>query len=253
MTPMRESSQCRGAPRIALVAFVASLLLLLGACAETSTGASRVRAGDLYAPGQDRYDDYFAAVHSQQATSAQWPSDRKTSHQAITEALKLDSDASNDDIERAAQAKHSSKAVAQAVEKTAHSDGERAKDLLDMAAKIDELIKTGHDLEGHVSEDFEKPASGAKGPSPSEVKMELHASYDVLAKIRDHAKDEAKSAEDLIVALQQKPGKETHAPSKHGSTGKPAPAATAATAPASQPAAAAPQPKPQPAGEVFQP
>jgi hypothetical protein len=217
-----------------------------------------VRAGDLYAPGQDRFDDYFAAVHSQQATSAQWPSDRKASHQSIADALKLDSDASNDEIAKAAQAKHASKAVAQAVEKTERSETDRAKDLSQMASKIDELIKTGHDLEAHVSEDFDKTASGsAKAPSASEVRMELLASYEVLAKIRDRAKEEAKKAEDLVAALQQKDrgGHDAHA-SHHAASTKPASTSASAAPPqaAGQPAAAPqPKPQPQPAGEVFQP
>ena len=61
----------------------------LAGCVE-STKASHVRAGDLYAPWQDRYDDYFASVHSQQATAAQWPDDRKAAHKPLLPALKLD-------------------------------------------------------------------------------------------------------------------------------------------------------------------
>jgi hypothetical protein len=243
---------------------LASLILLTAfaeGCAETSTASSHVRAGDLYAPGQDRYDDYFAAVHSQQATAAQWAADRKSAHQAIVSALKLDGDATDAAIDQAAHAKRTPPhAVQAAIEQTVHADTERAKGLDAMASKIDELVKSGHELEGHVSEDFGKPGTGQSGPLPGDVKMELRASYEVLAKIRDQAKREAKAAEDFVATLQQPhSGGDAHA-AKHAAPAKASTAATSSTAatastaatPAGPTAPPKPQPKPEP-GEVFQP
>jgi hypothetical protein len=220
-------------------------------CAETSSASSHVRAGDLYAPGQDRYDDYFAAVHSQQATAAQWAADRKSAHQALVTALKLDGDAADSAIAQAAHAKATPpRAVTTAIEQAVRADTDRAKGLDAVASKIDELVKTGHELEGHVSEDFGKPGSGQSGPSPADVKMELRVSYEVLSGIRERAKHEAKAAEGFIAALQHP--SDAHA-TRHTSTSKPSGTAAPTASPASTAAPAPkPQPKPEP-GEVFQP
>jgi len=226
-------------------------------CVEASTAGSHVKAGDLYAPGQERYDDYFAAVHSQQASAAQWAADRKAAHQTIVSALKLDGDATDAAIGKAAHAKPTqSKTVALAVEQTVHADTERAKGLEAMASKIDELVKTGHLLEEHVSEDFGKPGSGQSAPAPSDVKMELHASFEVLDGLRERAKTEAKAAQDFLALLQQH-GSAGAGASKHGSSpSKTAQAPASAPAGASSAPAATPAPKPAPKtdpGEVFQP
>jgi hypothetical protein len=221
-------------------------------CAETSTAASHVRAGELYAPGQDRYDDYFAAVHSQQATAAQWDGDREAAHRALVAALKLHADATDAAIGQAAHAKVSpSRAVQVAIDQSVRADTERAKGLDAIVSKIEELVKSGRELEGHVREDFGKPGTGQSGPSPADVKMELQASYEVLSGIRDRAKREAKAAEDFIATLQQHA--EPH-PAKHAAGPKAGVAASAAAPPAAGPSSSSskPPPKPEP-GEVFQP
>jgi hypothetical protein len=234
---------------IAFLSMRALAAFSVAGCVE-SAGASHVRAGDLYAPGQDRYDDYFASVHSQQATAAQWPGDRKAAHQPLLTALKLDGDPTDSALEqstRTAKAGSHGRALGQAIDQAVRADVDRAKGLEAMATKIDEILKTGHDLEAHVSEDFRRPSR----PSAAEVKGEIRASFEVLAAIRDHATHEAKAAEDFVAELA-KPGTSA----KHSAAGKGSPGpsgSSGASSSASSTGAPKPQPKPASTGEVFQP
>jgi hypothetical protein len=216
-------------------------------CEET-VASSHVRAGELYVPGEERYDDYFAEVHSQQASADQWADDRKAAHRALVAALKLDGDATDEAIERATRGSNpaSSRALQAALEQTVQAETDRAKGLETTATKITDLLKTGHDLEGHISDDFAKGAH-----RPAEVKAEMLESFAVLAKLKHRAAHEAKRAEDFIAGLPQ--GTSEAHPAKHSAPSKPSSSsAGSASKPQPQPQ---PKPKPKPAdtGEVFQP
>jgi hypothetical protein len=228
-----------------------TVTVLLGATAcEQTVGASHVRTGELYAPGQEQYDDYFADVHSQQASAGQWIEDRKGAHRALAAALKLDVDAPDTAIVQAVhQTKPSSlRALHSAVDQTVRTETDRAKALEATATKIAEILKTGHELEEHVSEDFAKGAV-----KPAEVTAEMRVSFEVLAKLNRRAVHEARAAEDFVAELQR--GSSTAPAAKHALPSKPRPGAVPAgsvSGPVSG-SASRPPPKATNTEEVFQP
>jgi hypothetical protein len=239
-------------------AFCAFAFLTTG-CVETTNGAAHVRAGQLFVPGEKIYDDYFEAVHTEQTKEAHWAADRKTAHQPIVTALKLDDDATDSAISQAVHAKPGA-VQAWPIEQTVHADQDRVKAMNAVAAKAEELVKKGHDLEGHVSENFGKPGSGL-GPTPEDVKRALVAAFEVLANIREHAKKEAKAAEELAENLRSEPagGHAEHArepgrqaSSPMSSTPRTTPQQPSAAQPTPQQPPQPPQPPPHPT-EVFQP
>ena len=186
---------------------------------------SRVRAGELYTTGQERYDAYFAEVHKEQESAAKWPDDEKSAKRPLIGALALGDDASDAEVTQAtkdhlsagtlrldvsgndarivpatdAKAGGAPHDVLDAVLQTAHAEMQLAKKLRALSPKLEEMAKAGHELEPHIAEDF-----GAQhGQKPFEVKEEIHASYDVLADLAERAKKEAKVAEDFVTELQR--------------------------------------------------
>ncbi len=281
-------------------------LVFLGLAALGSAGCevlgspSRVKAGQLYVSGQARYDTYFAAVHLEQAGAAKWAEERKAARKPLVEQLRLPADASDDTIAQATrdhlstgtlrldvsgaeahvvpadQTKQASpRDLLAAIEQTARTEADRSQKLRDLPGKLDQLAKQGHDLEGHIGEDFGKQA----GQKPFEVKEEIDASLTVLGDLAHAAQRESKTAGDFLLQLQRavaagsevpaaaskepSPPPAPHPPAHHPKPKKPEePASSPAVAHSEPPAAPKPKaqppatPKPQPkpaAAEVFQP
>jgi hypothetical protein len=237
-----------------------AVLAVLAAGCVTTSGAAHLRAGELFVPGEKSYDDYFAAVHVEQTKETHWATDRKTAHEPIVAACNLGGDSTDAAIGQAVHAKPgAAQALATPIEQTVHAELERIRALNAAAAKAEELLKQGHGLEGHVSENFGKAGSGL-GPSPEDVKKALEASYEILGTLREHAKKEAKAAEELADNLRSEgtAGHAEHpreparqASSSTSSSGKAGAAPQQPAQPPSSPQQAPPQPA-HPA-EVFQP
>lgn len=267
-------------------------IVALGGC-EVLGSPSRVKAGQLYVSGQARYDTYFAAVHLEQVGAAKWAEERKAARRPLVEQLKLPPEASDEVIAQATrdhlssgtlrldvsgaeahvvpadQTKQASpRDLLAAIEQTARTEADRSQKLRDLPAKLDQLAKQGHDLEGHIGEDFGKQA----GQKPFEVKEEIDASFTVLRDLARASQRESKSAGDFLTQLQRavatgsevpaassqepSPKPSPHPPAHHPKPKKPEePASSPAVAHSEPPAAPKPkpQPKPAPAAEVFQP
>jgi hypothetical protein len=183
-----------------------ALLLVAGGC--TVLGSpSRVKAGELYAAGQPRYDAYFSEVHAFQVAlklASDAPDttiEQSTQVFLSTGALRLDVSGGDAHVVAAGDAKGRAapEAVLGAVEMVARAEVERAKTLGAIPAKLADLSKTGHDLETHIGGDFGE----AGGQKPFEVRQELRESYTVLADIGARAKPETKAAEDFVAQLQR--------------------------------------------------
>src|ERR1700729_2498516 len=98
---MSTESAVIGPPASSRLAFVLSLL---AAVACSVLGApSRVRAGELYAPGSARYDAYFGEVHAQQIAATTWPNERRSARKPLLDALKLVPDADDATIAQSAK------------------------------------------------------------------------------------------------------------------------------------------------------
>jgi hypothetical protein len=233
--------------------FVLSSLLAAAACSVLGS-PSRVRTGQLYAPGSARYDAYFGEVHATQVAEASWPEERKNTRKPLLDALTLVPDADDAAIEQATKDRLSSgilrlevkgtdvhvvenaatrhegpQDILVAVETTAHGEVERAKKLSELPARIEALAKTGRELEDHIAEDF-----NGDGQKPFEVKEELHASYDVLYFLSQNAMLEKKAADQFVAEL-----------GRAVSTGSEVVAAPAAPLPKAKPAKGTPKPEPK--------
>ena len=199
-------------------------LASLGACAVLGS-PSRVRAGELYATGEARYDAYFAELHADQVAAAKWADEEKEVRRPLVTALRLGPDATDTSIAQSTQNQLSSGAlrlevaggdakvvaaseakaqpppqtVLDAVEQAAKADLERVKRLETLTAKLDTLAKAGRDLDVHVADAF-APQGGQK---PFEVKEEIHASFDVISSLADRARHEAKTEQQFVSDLQR--------------------------------------------------
>lgn len=264
----------------------ACVAALAAACSILS-GPSRVREGALYRSGEARYDAYFKDVHDVQLAASGFTDEKKASRKPLVDALELTQDAADSTIAQlvhekveAAQSslgtvelkvigddaklvtgtgsRGSIDAIATALETTTKSELQRAHKLKDLPPKVDALLKTGHDLEPHVKEDFAKVG----GQKPFEVKAELAASFDVLGAIDANAKREVRSAEAFVADLQRAVaiGASTVSTPSASDAGAPAPKSTAPPRPATPkpappkppPVATAP-PKPPPANDTPPP
>ncbi len=204
------------ASRLAVV-----LGLLTGVSCSVLGAPSRVRAGELYASGSARYDAYFGEVHAQQVTAAAWPEERKSARKPLLDALRIAPEA--DDlfisqttkdrlssgvlrldvqgtdvhvVETAAARTDNPHDVLVALEQAAHAEIARASKLAEVPARVDALVKSGHELEAHIAEDF-----AGDGQKPFDVREELHASFDVLSVIADRAQRERRAAEQFVADL----------------------------------------------------
>jgi len=207
--------------KVLWVPILTATALLFAAGCSVLGSPSKVRAGQLYAPGSARYDAYFGEVHAQQVAQANWPDDRKSTRKPLVDVLKLLPDADDGSIVQAtkdrlssgilrldvqgtdvhvveaAAAHHDSpRDVLAAVEVTAHGEIERAKKLSDLPPRIEALAKTGRELEDHIAQDF-----AGNGQKPFEVREELRASYDVLLSLSQSVERERKTADQFVADL----------------------------------------------------
>jgi hypothetical protein len=243
------------------------------------TGPSRVGQGQLYITGRSQYDTYFRDVHTAQVEAASWADDKRGTHKALVAALDLTPDAPDVTIVQATHeraSKYAPRAGAlrleitgtdahvagatadastffKAIEDTAHAELERAKRMHAVEPKLEALAKTGHDLEPHVAEDFDRRGS----QKVQEVRMELSASYDALDKLDAHAKRESREAEDFVADLERalETASEERAKNHGAKPAAPTPSATStpATPPSRPRRDETPRPAPRPAGESAAP
>jgi hypothetical protein len=254
-------------PRAAL----AALWLLAGAACSVLGAPSKVRAGELFVPGSARYDAYFNEVHAQQVAAGGWSVERKNARKPLLDALKIAPDAddltisqSTKDrlssgilrlevrgtdvhvVEAAASRHDSPRDVLAALEESAHAEIARANKLAGVPAKASELAKTGHELEGHIAEDF-----AGEGQKPFDVREELHASFDVLSAIVAGAQHEKTVADQFVADLGRAVSAGSEAPvmlakkTELGSA-KPDPPSKSSPKPAAKPAPPSPAPAPRP-------
>lgn len=213
------------------VLFGAWCLIAAGALGCTLLGAqSKVRAGDLFEPGDPKYDAYFKDVHDLQVSAIGWTDDRKAACRPLVDVLKLPPDsadvsivqgtherilavtrdvgptkleASSSDVHltvaNVGKVDDSTRELFKAIETCAHTQLERAKTLKDVPGKVDTLTKTGRDLEPHVREDFIKRG----GRAAQNVQDELRASYEVMSNLSKDARVQAQAAEDFVADLQR--------------------------------------------------
>jgi hypothetical protein len=203
--------------------------LLLGGC--NLLGApSRVKSGELFETGSEKYDAYFKDVHELQVNAIGWTDERKASCRPLVDALKLTPEAADvsivqgthervmtavrdvgatklevagDDVHFVAAAPgkvdEPTRELFRSIELCAHGEATRAKDLRAIPPKVDGLAKTGRDLEPHIREDFAKRG----GRAGMTVQEEMTASYEVLGNISRDARNGARAAEDFISDLQR--------------------------------------------------
>jgi hypothetical protein len=231
-------------------------VLVFGTSACSVLGApSKVRAGELYAPGSARYDVYFAEIHALQVGALAWPVEGRNARKPLLDALKLAPEADDAAIAQAtkdrlnkgllhldvrgsdvhvtevsaAGPEESPRDLVAAVEVTAHAEIERSKKLSEFPARVEALSKSGHELETHIAEDF-----AGQGQKPFEVKEELHASYDVLSALTADADRERQGAQQLVAEL-----------GRAVSTGSEVPASAATPPPKVKPTKVSSPPKPE--------
>jgi hypothetical protein len=267
--------------------FAVALSMLAAVACGVLGAPSKVRAGELYAPGSARYDAYFGEVHAQQTAATTWPNERRSARKPLLDALKLVPDADDATIAQSAKDRLSTGVlrlevhgtdvhiveatavhhdnpndVLTALEQAAHAEIARASKLADIPARASALAKTGHELEAHIAEDF-----AGDGQKPFDVREELYASYDVLQTVADAAQREQRVADQFVADLGRvvSTGIEVPAPPSKTTKGiitpsrpdpstrpPPKPAVRPAPLPAapiarSDPAPAAPKPPPPPA------
>ena len=209
------------------LAAVVGTIALAAACLGPQ---SRVHEGALYRTGESAYDAYFKDVHDLQLVDATFVDDKKASRKPLVDALELTPDPSDEILTQLARERilaaaatlgatkldvgeggvhfatstgsrggpDTDKLIA-AIETTAASELERAKKLKEIQPRVEEVMKTGHELEPHVKEDFAKYG----GQKPIEVRQELSGSIDALTVVNYHSRREARAAEAFVADLQR--------------------------------------------------
>jgi len=233
-------------------------------------GPSKVRSGELFETGEQKYDAYFKDVHELQVSAAGWTDERKAACRPLVDMLKLQPDAADVSIVQAthervatiardvgptklesasddvrltaanpAKVDEPTRDLFKAIETCAHAEVARAKGMRDVPAKVDDLSKTGHALEPHVREDFAKRG----GRAAMDVQQELTASYEVLGDVSKSSRNGAREAEDFVADLQRAVDSEAPTaggdPSRDGGDAK-------------LPSAKAGKPRPRPPSEARQ-
>lgn len=276
-------------PRLGLRAFLAFALLVV-AC-DLFGGPSRVRSGQLYAPGSPEYDAYFKDVHLLQVAAAGWDDDKKSSRRPLVDALKLNDGVADVSIsqathERMVAVAHEvgparlevkndephvlvsnegrldaqTRELFRTIEGVVRAELARAKTLRQIPAKVDGLTKTGKGLQPRVTTDF----GPRGGDAASAVKQELDASIEVLNAISLDSRNGALEAEDFVADLQRSVVADPSEPLTRVDGGAPVTATkppprrppTGTTTPATTGAAPPPAHPPKPAGgdgEDFNP
>jgi len=256
----------------------AALFLLVAGCALFNP-PSKVKAGQLFEPGQAPYDDYFNKVHALQLQAANWPDAKNAARRNLIDELKIATDAPEVTIAQAthermvaiahvvgstrlelredeaklvlaneSRADGSIKDFTKALMGTIEGELKRKKEMHDVPPKCDELAKTGRELEPRVKADFARNG----GTAMADVHDELQASFEVLDQISTTARLGSRQTEDFVQDMQRavaadpsEPLPGTGAASTTPTATKP-PATTSKPKPPPAPQATSAEPKPKP-------
>jgi len=272
----------RPLPLLALVVALAASAPLTGC--SLFLGETKTAQGQLYQSGDTRYDPYFDTVHREQVAATSWPDHAKESRKPIISALNLRPGASNGTILTATrEVKTGAAALGVPVEQTTTSEAERARKLSAEVKRLEELKEQGNELKKQAATDKEnmgaQKADDKAVAKKDDIKRELGAAIDALAKMISDARHGAKEAEELAMKLkaawtgrpedeqpspkkpepaEEKPAAKKPEPvAKKPDASKPKPASAAkpaaATPPADTPPPAKPPPATKPPDEVFNP
>jgi len=193
-------------------------------------GSAKIKSGELVETGETRYDAYFKEVHDLQVGATGWNDERKSACRGLVDVLKLSPDVADVTIVQATHERVSlvarevgpiklevtsddahltagnaesvddaTRELFRAIEICAHAEAQRAKNLRVVPPKIDDLSKTGRELEPHIREDFVRRG----GRVGMDVQQELSASYGALDNISRDARNGARGAEDFVADLQR--------------------------------------------------
>jgi len=214
-----------------LVSFVSLVSMAsIAASCNLLGGPSKVKSGELFETGETRYDAYFKEVHDLQVASVGWPDERRSACRALVDALKLNPDAADVSIVQAAHERvtqvardvgpiklevtsddahltasnaesvdDATRELFRSIEMCAHAEAQRAKTMRVVPPRVDELNKSGHELEPHVREDFGRRG----GRIGMDVQQEFSASYVALDGVSRDARNGARGAEDFVADLQR--------------------------------------------------
>jgi hypothetical protein len=250
--------------------FLTLLLLVLSAVACGAT--TRVGRGQLYTPGETKYDAYFKRIHELQLAAASWPDDKRNARKPLIAAFQMPPDASDGTLARTTQDRaqatganmklevNGENATVQlvgshgdpmfkAVEETARNEIDRVRRMRALEPKLEELGRQADALSESVEDAFRD------ADKQREVRNELSECRDVLRQLAVAAKRQARDGEDFVADLQRALSGESTL--KHGDTrgfDKPSDrlvaSSTSPPSPTPQPAPS-PPPAPKPAGTVI--
>ncbi|MBP9114185.1 MAG: hypothetical protein KBF88_15340, partial [Polyangiaceae bacterium] len=180
--------------------------------------------------GNAKYDGYFRQVHEIQVSSANWHDDHRNLCGPLLEALKLTPDAADvtitqstyervtlaskevgqtrldvvlDNVRLVAaypvRASEATRDLFRSIEKCAHNEMLRVKSMRQMHGKMEEVMRSGRELENTVRSDLR-----VKGGKNAELTQdELKASLEVLSSLDRDAERIARAAEDFVRDLQR--------------------------------------------------
>jgi hypothetical protein len=239
--------------------FLAAVLAVSSVTAcDMFLGSTKVGQGQLYAMGDEQYDEYFRAVHEEQVAGTSWPDEKKESRKDLASALSVTPTASEGtllDATRERAKKGEEGGLRDAVSGTSRAELERARKMREANDRIAKLLEVGEVLKREADE--ARTNMGANKADEEKVKRarelsrELSASLDVLRALSRDATKEARRAEELAEDLGDAlEGKERRARDRSRETTAAAPAAEKAAEadkgeePETAPAPAAPAKKP---------
>jgi hypothetical protein len=209
-------------------------LLTIAFCLIVACGATtRVGRGQLYAPGEGKYDAFFRHIHELQLAAASWPDDKKNARKALINALQIAPDASDGTLARTIQDRaHATgggmklevngenatvqltgghgDATFKAAEDTARAEIDRVRRLRALEPKLEELGRQADALSEGAEDAFRSD------DKQREVRNELSDVHDVLRQLAVAAKRQARDGEDFVADLQRAISGESTL--KHGDT-----------------------------------
>jgi hypothetical protein len=187
-----------------------------------------VSRGQLYQPGDPRYDAFFINVHDEQVDYRSWLSDAKAMKLPILTKLGLELDASSRIILETTAERRETPGLGEAVSETVARSLELARRLKPIAARVASMRLRGQELRRLVSEERAQSTGTGKGSGHAErleqIRRELSAALDELETIATAAREHGAEAEALATKLRRAwTGKDEPPPPP------PAPSATTAT------------------------
>jgi hypothetical protein len=227
MTPPSRPARRRPLVLSAFLAWSAAAALLPGC--DLVLGPSKVASGARYSSGDARYDGFFDAVHQQQLAAGSWRDDKATARKAIVSLAGVASSSASDEVlvravrERAKAlgapggrleiaparvvlapgAKDDPPLVA-AVAETARRELERARKMVAVDGKLEQLGKQGEALEREAADEISNSPDKVdekKTAKRREVRRELGGAVSALAELRRSARRHVKEAEELLDGL----------------------------------------------------